>query len=181
MLVLAQSWIDISKDAKIGKDQKHDRFFIRILQRFHKGMNRGEHLSKHQVYSKWGKMNKEIMLFNDLYTNMKRQWKSGENDDVILRKTLKVYEKENLKAFKFLEVWNFVKDNKKWQNEKTLDEHIDSGSKRSRTTESDHTTSDTRVQFDLNKDEVVPVSPPSQSMERDKAKKQRQMQSVGLR
>ncbi|XP_023735378.2 glutathione S-transferase T3-like [Lactuca sativa] len=103
VLVLAQSWIDISEDATVGKDQKHDRFWIHVLHRFHKGMNHGEHRSKHQVYLKWGKMNKEVMLFNDLYNNMKRQWKSGENDDVILRKALEVYQKENPKAFKFLE------------------------------------------------------------------------------
>ncbi|XP_023737240.1 uncharacterized protein LOC111885193 [Lactuca sativa] len=106
-------------------------------------MNRGEYRSKHQVYSKWGKMNKEVMLFNDLWKNMKRQWKSGENDEVILKKALKV---------------------------KTSDEHIDSGSKRSRTSESDHTTSDARVQFDLNEDEPVPVSPPSRPLGRDKSK-----------
>ncbi|XP_023771991.1 uncharacterized protein LOC111920650 [Lactuca sativa] len=133
-------------------------------------MNHGEHRSKHQVYSKLGKMNKEIMLFNDLYNNMKLQWKRGESDYVILRKALKVYQKENLKAFKFLEVWNFVKDKKKWQSSKLSDEHIDNGSKRNRTSESDHTTLDASVQFDLNEDETVPVSPPSRPMGRDKAK-----------
>ncbi|KAL7605201.1 hypothetical protein Lser_V15G20023 [Lactuca serriola] len=143
VLVLAQSWIDISEDAEVGKNQKHDRFWIRVLHRFHKGMNCGEHRSKHQVYSKWRKMNNKIMLFNDLYNNMKRQWKSRESDEVILKKMLKV---------------------------KTSDEHIDSGSKRSRTSESDHTTSDARVQFDLNEDELVPVSPPSRPMGRDKTK-----------
>ncbi|XP_023748788.1 uncharacterized protein LOC111897047 [Lactuca sativa] len=178
MLVLAQSSIDISEDATVGEDQKHDRYWIRVLHRFHKGMKCGEYRSKHQVYSKWGKMNKKIMLFNDLYNYMKRQWKSGENNEVILKKALKVYQKENLKAFKFLEVWNFVKDNKKWQNSKTSYEHIDSGLKRSRTSESDHTTSDAHVQFDLNEDVSIPVSPPSRPMGRDKAKKQRQRQSV---
>ncbi|XP_023735860.2 uncharacterized protein LOC111883776 [Lactuca sativa] len=152
-LVLAQSWIDISDDATVGKDQKHDRFWIRVLHSFHKGMGRGEYRSKHQVYSKWGKMNKEVMLFNDLWNNMKRQWKSGESDEVILQKALKVYQQENLKAFN-----------------KTFDQHIDSGSKRNRTSEFDHTTSDARVQFDLNEDEPVPVSPPSRPLGRDKSK-----------
>ncbi|XP_023759186.1 glutathione S-transferase T3-like [Lactuca sativa] len=94
VLVLAQSWIDTSEDATVRKDQKQYRFWIRVLHSFHKGMNRGEYRSKHQVYSKWGKMNKEIMLCNDLYNNMKRQWKSGESDDIILRKALKVYQKK---------------------------------------------------------------------------------------
>lgn len=105
------------------------------------------------------------MLFNDLWNNMKRQWKSGESDEVILKKALKVYQKENLKAFKFLEVWNFLKDNRKWLSSKTSDQHIDSGSKRNRTSKSGHTTSDDRVQFDLNEDEPVPVSPPSRPLD----------------
>ncbi|XP_042752437.1 uncharacterized protein LOC111905993 [Lactuca sativa] len=171
VLVLAQSWIDISEDAAVGKDQKHNCFWIRVLHRFHKRKNHGEYHSKHQVYSKWGKINKEVsMLFNDLWNNMKRQWKSGESDELILKKALKVYQKENLKTFKFLEVWNFLKDNRKWLSSKTSDEHIDSGSKRNRTSESDHITSDARVQFDLNEDEHVPVSPPSRPMGRDKSK-----------
>ncbi|XP_023761630.2 uncharacterized protein LOC111910070 [Lactuca sativa] len=147
-LVLAESWIDISEDATVGKDQKHDRFWIRVLHRFHKGMNRGEYRSKHQVCSKWGKMNKEVMLFNDLWNNMKRQWKSRESDEVILKKALKV----------------------KWLSSKTSDEHIDSGSKRSRTSESDDTTSDARIQVDLNEDEPVSVSSPFRPLGRDKSK-----------
>ncbi|KAL7585265.1 hypothetical protein Lser_V15G42690 [Lactuca serriola] len=168
--VVSDSEPEFARYATVGKDQKHDRFWIRVLHRFHKGMGRGEYRSKHQVYSKWGKMNKEVMLFNDLWNNMKRQWKSGESDEVILQKALKVYQQENLKAFKFLEVWHFLKDNKKWLSSKTFDQHIDSGSKRSRTSESDHTTSDARVQFDLNEDEPVPVSPPSRPLGRDKSK-----------
>lgn len=42
---------------------------------------------------------------------------------------------------------------------KTSDEHINSGSKLSRTSEYDHTTSDARVGFDLNDDESVQVTP----------------------
>lgn len=50
------------------------------------------------------------MLFNDLYSNMKRQRKNGESDEVILKKAPKVYHQENKKAFKFIEVWNIVND-----------------------------------------------------------------------
>ena len=53
---------------------------------------------------------------------------------------------------------------------KISDEHIDSESKWSRTSESEHTSSDARVGFDLNEDELVQVSPPSRPMGRDKTK-----------
>ena len=93
-----------------------------------------------------------------------------ESDDVNLKKTLKVYHQENRKAFKFTEFRNVVKDNQKWKKNKTSDEHIDSDSKRSRTSESDNTTLDARVGINFNDDELVRVIPPSQPMGRDKEK-----------
>lgn len=110
------------------------------------------------------------MLFNDLYNKMKRPWKCGENDEVILKKALKVYHQQNKKAFKFIEFQNIVKDNKKWKMNKTSDKHIDSDLQRSRTSESNHTTSDVHVGFDLNDDELIQVTPPSRQWGRDKAK-----------
>lgn len=89
---------------------------------------------------------------------------------MVLEKAFNIYQKEQKKTFKFFEVWNLLKSNKKWQNLKTSDEHINSGSKRSRTSEAEHTSSDARVGFDLNEDEPVQVSPPSRPMGRDKTK-----------
>ena len=123
-----------------------------VRHRFHKGMNLGDYHSKHEVYSKWEKMNKAVMLSNDLYNNIKRQWKSGECDDVISQKAPKVYQKENKNVFKFHDVWNLVKDSKKWKASKTSEEHIDNGSKPSRTSQFNHTTSNTHVGFNLNDD-----------------------------
>ena len=57
-------------------------------------------------------MNKEIMLFNSLYNNMKRQWKIGESDDVILENAFSIYQKEQNMTFKFYELWNLLKGNK---------------------------------------------------------------------
>ena len=64
-----------------------------------------------------------------------------------------------------------MKDNRKWKASKTSDEHIDGGSKCSRTSKSDHTTCGARVGFDLNDDEPVQVSPPSRPMKMDKSKR----------
>lgn len=105
------------------------------------------------------------MLFNDLYSNVQRQWKSGENDELILKKALNMYQKENKKAFKSIDFWNLWKDNQKWEKGKTSEKHIDSGSKRLRTFESDYTTFDVRVGIDFNDDEPVQVTPPSRPME----------------
>ncbi|XP_023748851.1 uncharacterized protein LOC111897119 [Lactuca sativa] len=179
VLVLAQSWIDVSEDVKMGRNQIHDRFWMQIRARFHKGMNLEPYRNKHQVYSKWGKINKNFMLFNDLY-NMKRQWKNCESDEVILEKAFNIYQKEQKNTFKFFEVWNLLKGNKKWQNLKTSDEHINNGSKQSRTSESEHTSSDARVGFDLNKDESVQVSPPPTNG-KGQNKKQRQRKSIESR
>lgn len=62
-------------------------------------------------------------------------------------------------------------------SEQTTEEHIDGGSKRSRTFEFDHPTSDARVGFDLNDDVSVQVSPTS----RPKVKNQRQSQRQNVR
>lgn len=48
---------------------------------------------------------------------MKHQLQSGESDDVIFKKALKVYKKENNKPFTFVE-FCLVKDNEKWKRKK---------------------------------------------------------------
>lgn len=82
-----------------------------------------------------------------------------------------MYQKENKNAFKFTEFCNYVKDNQNWKKSKISDEHIVSGSKRSRTFESEYITSGAHIGIDLNDDETVQVTPPSRLMGRDEAKR----------
>lgn len=133
MFSIGTSMYQYLEYVKTGKYQKHNYSWMLVKHRFYKGINLHEYRTKDQVYLKQGKMNKEVMLFSNLYNNMKRQWRSGKSDVVILQKALKVYEQENEKPFKFVEVRNLVKNNKKWKLNKTSDNHIESGSKWSRT------------------------------------------------
>lgn len=79
-----------------------------------------------------------------------------------------MYQKENKKAFKFIDFCNCMKDNQKWEKSKTFYEYIDSGSKCSRTSKSEYTTLDACIRINLNDDENVKVTPLSRSMRRDK-------------
>lgn len=79
-MALAYIWVYVSEDLKVGKHQKLDHFLGQVLKRFHKEIKQKEYHIKDQVYSKRGKTNKEIILFNN---NMHRQWKNGESGDVL--------------------------------------------------------------------------------------------------
>ena len=99
-VALAQGWIQISTDSRIGNMQRRDQFWKKITDYFHQVMGRGSCRDHHQLATKYRDMSKKITMFNGIYNNLKRQWRSGSNDAQILTQALKSYKiQNNNKAF----------------------------------------------------------------------------------
>lgn len=69
-MALTYAWMDVSQDPIVCNDKKQDYFWRQVLKSFQKETKKEK---KDQVYFRWGKTNKKVMLFNDLY-NIQRQW-----------------------------------------------------------------------------------------------------------
>ncbi|GKE77698.1 hypothetical protein Tco_1543818 [Tanacetum coccineum] len=80
-LLLAECFIQISKDPKIGSDHKNDTFWYKILDAYNEqvGIKGFPIRTKNMLTGKWTPMNREVGKFNSLVNETKAM--SGENDD----------------------------------------------------------------------------------------------------
>ncbi|CAH1452633.1 unnamed protein product [Lactuca virosa] len=71
---LGRAWVDISEDGGTGKCQNRDQFWLRIVERFCKGIGRNlDYRTSDQCNSTWNLMNKVITYWNGIYTNFEKQ------------------------------------------------------------------------------------------------------------
>ncbi|XP_023730952.1 glutathione S-transferase T2-like [Lactuca sativa] len=134
-------------------------------------MNCGDYRKKDQIYSKWRNVNKIGMEFNTTFSIEKRQWQSGENDEIMLQKALALYRSQKGTNFKFLHVWNVVKMSKKWQDTENSETFMSGSSKRTNTSKTTHNqSSDAHVGIDLNEEESIEVPIVIRLMSRDQTK-----------
>ncbi|GKD95760.1 hypothetical protein Tco_1379657 [Tanacetum coccineum] len=76
-ILLAESWIEHSQDANIGKDQHDDIYWTMILSDFN-SRTTAPSRTKNMVTEKWIRMHCDFQGFNGIYKHLNR--KSGESD-----------------------------------------------------------------------------------------------------
>ncbi|GKB26802.1 glutathione S-transferase T3-like protein [Tanacetum coccineum] len=76
-ILLAESWIEHSQDANIGKDQHDDIYWNLILSDFN-SRTTAPPRTKYMVTGKWTRMHGDCQQFNGIYKHLNR--KSGESD-----------------------------------------------------------------------------------------------------
>ncbi|GKC28704.1 hypothetical protein Tco_1035998 [Tanacetum coccineum] len=97
-LLLAECFIQISKDPRIGSDQKND---IPIR-------------TKNMLTGKWTPMNREVSKFNSLVNET--QAISEKNDADLMTRIEIMYREQEKSDFKHKSAWNFLKGKHKWNN-----------------------------------------------------------------
>nr|GEU62473.1 hypothetical protein [Tanacetum cinerariifolium] len=75
-MLLAETWIEHSQDANIGKDQQDDVYWNLIMHDFHSRKKAPR--TKNMMTGKWTRMHGDCQRFNAIYKHLTR--KSGEND-----------------------------------------------------------------------------------------------------
>ncbi|GKA62136.1 hypothetical protein Tco_0761655 [Tanacetum coccineum] len=83
-ILLAESWIEHSQDANIGKDQQDDIYWNMILSDFN-SRTTAPPRTKNMVTGKWTRMHGDCQRFNGIYKHLNR--KSGESDADLVEKT----------------------------------------------------------------------------------------------
>jgi hypothetical protein len=88
--LLVQSWLNISKDALVGTDQKVEGFWLRIKDNYNAHCDKFPKREAVQLKSKWHRLNVVIQKFAGCYKQANRQKKSGasEKDVMVDARTL---------------------------------------------------------------------------------------------
>ncbi|GJT85308.1 hypothetical protein Tco_1067025 [Tanacetum coccineum] len=115
-LLLAECFIQISKDPKIGSDQKNDTFWYKILDVYNDQAEKRGFLirTKNMLTGKWTYMNRKVGKFYSLVNETKVM--SGENEENWMTRVEILYKAHTKSDFKHNNAWAFLKDKHKWKN-----------------------------------------------------------------
>ncbi|GJU59408.1 hypothetical protein Tco_1237174 [Tanacetum coccineum] len=118
--LLAETWIEHSQDANIGKDQQNDVYWNLIMQDFN-SRTTAPPRTKNMMTGKWTRMHGDCQRFNAIYKHLTR--KSGESDAYLVENAKTSYkERYGNKKFQYDHVWNILKNYPKWNATEPIDE-----------------------------------------------------------
>lgn len=140
-VMLARAWVAVSEDCEAGNTQSKAHFWETIRVVFHKNLGREFYRSKDTLTTKFRVVNGYANKFNGLFVNFMGQRESGESNQDILKKAFSVYQHDNKdKLFRHMAFWEVVHQYLRWKGVGT-DPAPTHGSKRSKTSETQYTTS----------------------------------------
>nr|GEX39173.1 hypothetical protein [Tanacetum cinerariifolium] len=86
---LATCYVAVSEDNNVGRSQKHETFWYRVLNEFNS--KKFQKRTKDMLTSKWHTLNVNCQKFNAAYKRAKRLGKSGENDVDVMKRAQSIY------------------------------------------------------------------------------------------
>ncbi|GJY75490.1 hypothetical protein Tco_0480606 [Tanacetum coccineum] len=118
-MLLAETWIEHSQDANIGKDQQDDVYWNLIMHDFN-SRTKAPPRTKNTMTRKWTRMHGDCQRFNAIYKHLTR--KSGENDADLVENAKTNYLERCGKKIQYPHVWNILKNYPKWNAAEPIDE-----------------------------------------------------------
>ncbi|GJX16369.1 hypothetical protein Tco_0217201 [Tanacetum coccineum] len=117
-ILLAEAWIEHSQDNNIGKDQRDEIYWNKIIEDFH-DRTTGPVRTKNMLTGKWTRMHGDCQRFNAYYKQANR--KSGENEADLIETVKTVYLERVGKKFQYPHVWKILKEYPKWDAAEPID------------------------------------------------------------
>nr|GEY26123.1 hypothetical protein [Tanacetum cinerariifolium] len=118
--LLATCYVAVSEDNNVGRSQKHETFWYRVLNEFNS--KNFQKRTKDMLTSKWHTLNTNCQKFNVAYKRAKRLGKSGENDVDVMKQAQSIYrDKHKGVAFCQEDAWAILKFHSKWDAPEQVD------------------------------------------------------------
>ncbi|XP_013589476.1 PREDICTED: glutathione S-transferase T3-like [Brassica oleracea var. oleracea] len=114
--VLISAWLNTSKDAVVGTEQKSGAFWKRVADYFaaspkHAGLEKREPLN---CKNRWHKINDLVSKFCGAYEAAARQKTSGQNENDILKQAHLIFLNNYKKNFTLEHAWKELRHDQKW-------------------------------------------------------------------
>uniref|UniRef100_J3MKP7 No apical meristem-associated C-terminal domain-containing protein n=1 Tax=Oryza brachyantha TaxID=4533 RepID=J3MKP7_ORYBR len=108
------AWLNNSIDPIEGNPKKGDIYWKQVTQDYNSNSpvdrkRKAKHLKDH-----WGKINRKVVHFNGIYCRLKEVYVSGQNDEMLMDKALRMYKEETQQNFSFSYWWAEVRRQPKW-------------------------------------------------------------------
>ncbi|KAJ1386861.1 putative glutathione S-transferase [Sesbania bispinosa] len=115
--LLIQSWLNISKDAIVGADQKANGFWLRISNSYNEHRGELQERKEVQLKARWQKLNGVVQKFPGCYKLASSVKQSGASENDVMAAAYEIYMKDEGKSFKLEYAWRLLKDEPKWTTE----------------------------------------------------------------
>ncbi|GKB76893.1 hypothetical protein Tco_0943788 [Tanacetum coccineum] len=118
--LLATCYVAVSEDNNVGRSQKHETFWYRVLNEFNS--KNFQKRTKDMLTSKCHTLNANCQKFNAAYKRAKRLRKSDENDVDFLKRAQSIYRDEH-KGVSFSQkyAWAILRFHPKWDAPEQVD------------------------------------------------------------
>ncbi|WZZ83525.1 hypothetical protein YC2023_104097 [Brassica napus] len=115
--VLISAWLNTSKDAIVGNDQKLGKFWKRVGEYFTEsphGQEDGERRGDLTCKKRWHRINDQVTKFCGAYSAAERQIGSGESDTDVLKKAHDIFYSDQQTKFTLEHAWCVLRFEQKW-------------------------------------------------------------------
>ena len=113
---MVSAWLNISKDAVIGVDQRFSTFWKRIASYYNK--YRGDFAAREPrlMKSRWLKLNQAASRFTGCFKKCSDRRPSGASDADVMKAACDMYKSQYHVTFTCLHAWEALKDEPKWRS-----------------------------------------------------------------
>ena len=115
--VLISAWLNTSKDAIVGNDQKLGKFWKRVGEYFAEsphGQDDGERRGDLTCKKRWHRINDQVTKFCGAYSAAERQIGGGESDTDVLKKAHDIFYSDQQSKFTLEHAWCVLRFEQKW-------------------------------------------------------------------
>lgn len=115
--LLISAWLNTSKDAVVGNDQKSLTFWKRVAEYYGESAEARPH---QHCKSRWHKINEHTNKFCGAFALAERQQSSGQNDNDVLKAARDIYYNDHNTRFTLEHCWCLLRFEQKWCSLNTL-------------------------------------------------------------
>ena len=110
------SWLNTSKDAVVGNDQRLNAFWKRIAAYYNASPSVGGCEKREPAHCKnrWQKINDQVFKFCGAYEAANREKTSGQNENDVLKLAHQIFYTNHNKKFFFEYAWKELRNDQKW-------------------------------------------------------------------
>lgn len=113
-ILLVSAYLNISKDAIVGRDQKEGRFWERIENYFHDNKTFETDRNASSLKHRWAIIHKEVSVFQAYHEAIERKNESGKTSDDKLAEAKATFHELQKKAFSVFHAWNILRHEPKY-------------------------------------------------------------------
>uniref|UniRef100_A0A0D3BIC7 Myb-like domain-containing protein n=1 Tax=Brassica oleracea var. oleracea TaxID=109376 RepID=A0A0D3BIC7_BRAOL len=170
-VLLISSWLNTSKDAVVGNEQRFNTFWTRIAAYYNVSPQAAgsEKREPRHCKNRWQKINDLVCKFSGAFEAATREKTSGQNENDVLKLAHHIFYTNHKKNFTLEHAWKELRNDQKWCEVSTA--KTDGNSKKRKCGDVSQSASSKAIEEDSGDDDEVTTRPPGVKAAKARSKK----------